>query len=355
MPILARYILRTVFAYTALVLAVLLVLGGLFIFISEQNAIGTGNYTATQAMTYASMNLPTLACQLLPVAALIGTLLGLGNLARDSELVVMRASGITTVRFCTWLAVAGLILGVLMAGVGEFVAPPLQRYARQVKVFAKYSEFSFAGSRGAWVRDGDMIISVEQQTARSRFGGVQIFRFGAGRVLLGAGRADAAVVEEGNAWRLENYAETRFTDEGTEVRKAAAENFNSTLSPDFLGLAVVDPEAMGLRDLEAYVQHLRRNDLDSSRFEVALWSRTARFAALMLVLMLALPFSLGPMRSTGQGARTVVGILIGAAFVLMSQTLENSGQILGLSPLVTGWLPTALLGAVTLTMLVRNR
>jgi lipopolysaccharide export system permease protein len=354
-PILARYILRTVFAYTALVLVVLLVLGGLFIFISEQNDIGTGNYTATQAMTFSLLNLPTLACQLLPVAALVGTLLGLGNLARDSELVVMRASGITTARFCAWLAVAGLILAVLMAGVGEFVAPPLQRYARQVKVFSKYSEFSFAGSRGAWVRDGDTIISVEQQTARSRFGGVQKFRFGAGRVLLDAGRADAAVVGEGNAWRLENYAETRFTDDGTEVRKAAAENFSSTLSPDFLGLAVVDPEAMGLRDLEAYVQHLRRNNLDSSRFEVALWSRAARFAALMLVLMLALPFSLGPMRSTGQGARTIVGILIGAGFVLMSQTLENSGQILGLSPLLTGWLPTALLGAITLTMVVRNR
>jgi len=354
-PILARYILRTVFAYTALVLAVLLVLGGLFLFINEQDDIGTGSYTATQAMTYVFFNLPSFACQLLPVAALIGSLLGLGNLARGSELVVMRASGITTARFCVWLAVAGLIMAVLMAGVGEFVAPPLEKYARQVKVFSKYSEFSFAGSRGAWVRDGDTIISVEQQSAKSRFGGVQIFRFGPGRVLLDAGRAEAASVDEATGWHLENYAETRFVGDGTEAGKVAVEEFHSTLSPDFLGLAVVEPQAMGLRDLLAYVEHLRHNGLDSSRFEVALWSRTARFVALMLVLMLALPFSLGTMRSTGQGARTVVGILIGAGFVLMSQTLENSGQILGLSPLVTGLLPTALLGAITLTLLVRTR
>jgi lipopolysaccharide export system permease protein len=354
-PILARYILRTVFAYTALVLTVLLVLGGLFLFINEQDDIGTGSYTATQAMTYVFFNLPSFACQLLPVAALIGSLLGLGNLARGSELVVMRASGITTVRFCAWLAVAGLILAVLMAGVGEFVAPPLEKYARQVKVFSKYNEFSFAGNRGAWVRDGDAIISVEQQSTKTRFGGVQIFRFGPGRVLVDAGRAGAASVDEGHGWRLENYEETRFTGDGTVARKAAVEDFHSVLSPDFLGLAVVEPQAMGLRDLVAYIDHLRRNDLDYARFEVALWSRVARFVALMLVLMLALPFSLGPMRSTGQGARMIVGILIGAGFVLMSQTLENSGQILGLTPFITGWLPTALLGALTFTMLFRSR
>jgi lipopolysaccharide export system permease protein len=77
--------------------------------------------------------------------------------------------------------------------------------------------------------------------------------------------------------------------------------------------------------------------------------------ALLLVLILALPFALGPMRNTGQGARTVIGILIGAGFVLVSQTLENSGQLLNLSPLVTGWLPTALLAALTLVMLSRVR
>jgi lipopolysaccharide export system permease protein len=355
MPILARYILRTVFGYTALVLAVLLVLGGLFLFISEQDDIGTGTYGATQAMTYVIFNLPTLAGQLLPVAALIGALLGLGNLARGSELVVMRASGVTSLRFCIWLAVAGSVLALLMAGLGEFVAPPLEKYARQVKVFSKFNEFSIAGSRDAWVRDGNTIISVAQQSAKSRFGGVQLFRFGPGRRLIEVGRAEAATVNDGSGWRLEKYSATRFPDDRTEAERDVSENFHSTLSPDFLGLAVVDPQAMGMGDLWAYIQHLRRNDLDSGRLEIVLWSRVARFAALLLVVILALPFSLGPMRATGQGARTVVGILIGAAFVLLSQTLENSGLLLGLPPVVTGWLPTALLGALTLGMLVRAR
>ena len=61
------------------------------------------------------------------------------------------------------------------------------------------------------------------------------------------------------------------------------------------------------------------------------------------------------MRSSGQGARAVIGILIGAAFVLLSQTLESSGQLFDLPPLVVGWGPTVLLAALTAGLLARAR
>ncbi len=134
--ILGRYVVRTVLGYTALVMIVLLALGALFMFIGQQDDIGVGNYTATQALLFVALNLPSYLFQLLPVAALIGSLLGLGNLARGSELIVMRSSGVTTLRFCVWLGTAGLLLASLMFVVGEYVAPPLGSYARQLKVFA---------------------------------------------------------------------------------------------------------------------------------------------------------------------------------------------------------------------------
>ena len=129
--VLGRYVIRTVLGYTSMVMIVLLALGALFMFIGQQDDIGVGNYTATQALLFVALNLPSYLFQLLPVAALIGSLLGLGNLARGSELIVMRASGVTTARFCLWLGTAGLILGSLMFVVGEYVAPPLGSYARQ--------------------------------------------------------------------------------------------------------------------------------------------------------------------------------------------------------------------------------
>jgi lipopolysaccharide export system permease protein len=112
---------------------------------------------------------------------------------------------------------------------------------------------------------------------------------------------------------------------------------------------------MGLRDLVTYIAYLERNNLDAHAFEIALWSRLARLVALLLVVILALPFALGPMRSSGQGARTVIGILIGAGFVLLSRTLESSGRLFDLEPWIVGWGPTVLLAALTFGLLLRTR
>jgi lipopolysaccharide export system permease protein len=355
--VLGRYVIRTVLGYTLMVMIVLLALGALFMFIGQQDDIGIGNYTATQALLFVLLNLPSYLFQLLPVAALIGSLLGLGNLARGSELIVMRASGVTTWRFCVWLGSAGIILASLMFVIGEYVAPPLGSYARQLKVFAKFDEFNLTGSRATWVRDGDTIISVNQQSGSARFGGIKVFRVDPSRKLLSVGRAESASVKSDNVWRLEKYVGTSFAPDSqtATVSKEGEREVRTSLSPDFLGLAVAEPDAMGLADLRGYIDHLQRNGLQSSRFEAAYWSRLARFGAVLLVIMLALPFCVGSLRNSGQGARTVIGVLIGAGFVLLSQTLESSGELFDLAPWIVGWLPTALLGVVTGTLLWRNR
>ena len=355
MGVLGRYIVRTVIAYTMLVMLVLVALGALFLFIGQQDEIGTGNYTATQALLFVALNLPTYIFQLLPVDALIGSLLGLGNLARGSELVVMRASGVTTLRFCFWLGTAGVLLAALMFVVGEYVGPPLGQYARQMKVFSKFEDFSLAGNRGTWVRDGDTIISVNQQSASTRFGGIKVFRIDRERHLLAAAIAESAQVARDKVWSLDKTFETTFNDAGSTVRRDVQTEVRTSLSPEFLGLAIAEPDTMGLRDLRTYIAHLQRNDLESGRFETAYWARLARMAAVLLVVMLALPFSIGTMRNAGQGARSVLGVMIGAAFVFVSQMLESSGQLFNLPPWVVGWIPTVLLGALTGTLLWRNR
>lgn len=355
MSTLGRYIILTVLGYTGLVMLMLLALGALFLFISQQDDIGTGGYTVLEALRFVALNLPSYMFDLLPVGALIGALLGLGNLARGSELVVIRASGVSTLRFCSWLGIAGLLLAVLMFALGEFVAPPLEKYALQLKVFSKHSQFSFAGDRGTWVRDGDTIISIEQQSASTRYGGVQLFHFDPQRRLVTIGRAESASLDAANRWRLENYAATHFVDGRTDVERSAIKEVRSSLSADFLGLAVVEPDSMALKDIVAYVGHLRVNDLETRGFETALWSRISRMTALLLVVMLALPFSFGPMRSSGQGARAVIGILIGAGYVLVSRTIESSGQIFDVPPWVVGWAPTMALAVLTVLMLARAR
>ena len=165
MSVLDRYIVRTILGAVALVMAVLLVLGALFVFIDQQKDIGVGHYTALDALWYSLLNLPQQAYELMPITALIGSLLGLGSLARGSELTVIRATGVSVARLASFALLAGLLLVLFEVLLGEFLAPPLQATARAQKAFSKLSNVSFGGGGGAWVRDGDMILNVAGQSS----------------------------------------------------------------------------------------------------------------------------------------------------------------------------------------------
>src|SRR5262249_38698508 len=122
--VLDRYIVRTILGAVALVMAVVLVLGALFVFIDQQRDVGTGNYTEVGAFWYTLLNLPQLAYELLPIVALIGSLLGLGSLARGSELTVVRATGVSVARLASMALLAGPFLVPLPRLLVCFPSPP---------------------------------------------------------------------------------------------------------------------------------------------------------------------------------------------------------------------------------------
>ncbi len=355
LPVMARYIIGAVLKYTLLVMAVLMILTGLYLFITQQDDIGTGDYQVVDAFFFVALNLPQNAFELLPIGALIGALLGLGNLARSSELIVMRSAGVSVARIAAWVGLAGIILAAGTWVLGEYVAPQLETYGQELKTMKRFQQFARAGTRGAWAKDGDTFISVQQQSAENQFSGIYVFHFDADRHLRSLGRASTAKVGANNEWVLENYTETAFTTDGLKVRREAEEVLNTRLAPEFLGLASVRPSQLTSRDLFAYVSHLKRNGLDSSVFETAFWARIARTASLIIVVMLAVPFSFGSLRTSGAGARMVVGILLGAAFFLLAQLLENGGQVFGLDPIVIAWGPTVLLALTVSIAIARTR
>lgn len=148
--VLARYVIRAVLGYTLLVMMVLLALSALYLFITQQDEIGIGTYSVEDAFLYVGLSLPQYAFDLLPIAALIGALLALGNMARSMELIVVRTSGVSTLRIAAWVALAGVGLMLLTGVLGELVAPPLEQYGRRMKTFEKFHDYSLAGNRSAW-------------------------------------------------------------------------------------------------------------------------------------------------------------------------------------------------------------
>lgn len=354
MSLLARYLIRSILGYTLMVLLVLVVLSGLYLFITQQDDIGTGTFATSDALWFVVLNLPKYVFDLLPIAALIAALLSLGNLARSMELIVIRAAGISVFRIGMWVATAGVILMLATAVLGEFVSPPLERYAKQMKAFEKFRDY-MAGSRAAWAKDGNTVVSFKQQTAGGTYGGVYIFKFDAQRKLESVGVADRASIDGNNEWQLSNYRESRIDGDRVVARRAKQTQFETALSEEFLGLSNIEPDELTGRDLYSYIGHLKANDLDARDYETGFWARIARTVAVAIIVVLAVPFAFGPMRSTGTGGRTVVGILIGVAFFFLAKLMESGGEVFNAPPVVIAWAPTLLLTLITAGALARVR
>jgi lipopolysaccharide export system permease protein len=358
MNLLDRYIVRQVLWFTVLVTVVLVTLGGLFSFIEQQGDVGTGSFGMLDAVIVTALKLPKQAGQLLPIGALIGALLGLGNLARGSELIVMRAAGVSIVRLAGAVAAAGILLCSMGVLVAEYLAPPLDAYANEVKTFGKYANFSFAGKAGIWLKDGTRIVSVQSQGIDSIYGGVYIFDLATeadGHQRLSAvTRATSATLAKDHAWSLRGYETTELTDTGALSSREPIHRFETAINADLLGAAVQDPDVLPARGLYRYVTHLRANGLESRTWEIALWSRIARMLSTIVLCVLAVPFVLGPLRSSGAGARMAIGIGIGVTYGLVNRMLESSGDIYGLSPLLVGWAPLAVLALLTCVAVART-
>jgi len=385
MNTLDRYLYRTVLIYAFMAMAVMLTLGALVLFITQQGDIGVGSYSAGDAFLNTLLNLPQTAFELLPIGAMIGALMGLGNLAAGSELVVTRASGVSVWRIGWPVGLAGLTLAVIMYGVGEYAAPPMAQYAKREKTTAKMADVSFAGSSSAWVKDGNLILRVQTGDADHAFGGVSVFELDGptrlssilraarisvadggpadtGRADTGradTGRADTGRADTGRAyagrWNLHDVATSRFGKDHVDADTRSEATMRSTVNPDFLGLAATDPQLLTLHGLASYIDHLRRNSLDTAVFEIGFWSRIARLFAVIVVTLLALPFVFGPLRTTGAGTRTVIGVLLGVLFFLVTRTVENGGQLFGLNPMLVGWLPTMGVTLCTIVAISRTR
>ena len=356
MTILDRYIVRSILGSVFLVMVVILILGGLFIFIDQQDEIGVGHYTAIDALLFTLLNLPQQAFELLPITVLIGSLLGLGSLARGSELIVIRATGISIVRLAGTALIAGMLLIGLEVLLGEFLAPPLQVAAREQKAFAKFTDISFGGGGRAWVRDGNLILNVARQSGQRQFGNLQIFELSSKHDLLAIGHASSATVGADKKWQLGGYTESRFAaDNSVTALPPGQRTLQTNVTPGFLGLAAQDPEQLTSRALWQLIQYYRDNSLDPGQYLFAFWSRIARTVAIGFAVLLAIPFVLGSLRSSGAGTRTLVGLLLGLCFFLLQLLIQSGTIVFDLNPVILAWIPTATMGMVTVFLLARAR
>ena len=354
MNILSQYMMRTIVASTVLVLVVLLALAGLFEFIAELDDT-RGNYQTPQAILFTLLRLPNLAFEMLPVATLIGSLLGLGALAGNSEIIVMRASGYSMAKLAGMVGLSGFALLMLTALVGEFIGPPLDFYARDMRVKARYLKDDAGLGNETWVKDGPVYLHLERVNSEFEFGSIYMYRFNDDNELVSIAKAENSGIDEQDNWILENLRETRFRDDGVQVvaSSVAVEAFE--VNSDLLNSSLAKPLSLSARGLLQYIDYLKRNNLDADQYESEIWYRASRTLTVMVMPILSLAFVFGSLRSGGAGGRLILGVVVGLAYYLASETLANSGQVFNLNPAMVNWLPFTALCLITLFALSRVR
>jgi len=354
MSLLTGYLMRTILSGTAMVLLVLLSLAGLFEFISQLEDT-QGDYGIPQALLYALLRMPQLSFEMLPIAALIGSLLGLGGLAANSELVVMRTAGISVRRLAIMVAASGVVLMVATGLIAEYIGPPLDYFARNMRDEARYGQDDVASGNAAWVKDGPVMLHLERVNTEFEFGGVYLFRFSDDHELESIARADNSGIDESDNWILENFRETRFQDDGVQVVESSRAVESFEINAELLGITLVKPISLSARGLLSYIGYLKRNDLSAAKYETELWSRVSGTVAVIIMPVLALAFVFGSLRSAGAGGRLMIGVMIGLGYFLASEMLANSGQVFNLNPAVITWLPSMALLLITVLALSRVR
>jgi len=352
--ILSQYMMRTIVASTALVMVVLLALAGLFEFIAELEDL-RNDYEAPQAILYTAFRLPNLAFEMMPVSALIGSLLGLGALAANSEIIVMRSAGLSVSRLAGMVGLTGVAMLVFTGLIGEYIGPPLDYFARDMRAELRSGQEDEQLGTSTWVRDGSNYLHLKRVGTEFEFSSLYVYRFREPNALDSIARAESAVIDRDDRWRLESFNETRFDDDGVQVEETdiTIEDFN--VDAELLGSALAKPSSLSLRGLTGYIDYLKRNALDARAFETELWYRVSRTFSVMVMPILALAFVFGSLRSGSTGARLLTGVIIGLAYYLASEMLANSGQVFDLEPAFVSWLPSIILVAVTVAALARIR
>jgi len=341
MQILDRYIAKSVGFSTLLVMGVLLTLFAFFAFMDEAGKIGKGRYGTWQAFQYVLLTMPRLAYQLFPICALLGTTIGLGILASNSELVAIRAAGVSLTRIIGSVMKIGLVFVVLTIIIGEGVAPAAERYAQTLRSVAMSDKLTLQGREGLWARDGNSFVNVRHILPGERLGKIYIFERDAMHRLVKLVQADSAVYRQGG-WILQGVLSSDITEQGVTSARAEEAPWQTNLSPDLLNVVTVKPNTLSILGLYDYVQYLNDNGLDAAVYEQALWGKVVAPLVTAVMVFLSIPFVFGPLRSVGVGHRILVGTLAGVGFHILNQMFTYMGLVFNFNPILSALAPAVL-------------
>ncbi|MEM6544797.1 MAG: LPS export ABC transporter permease LptG [Pseudomonadota bacterium] len=346
------YLAAVVWRSTLLVLLVIVGIDALSAFIDESDS-RSDRYGFSEIGRYVLLTLPGRCYEFVPFAALVGSMIGLGQLASAGELVVLRAAGLSKFRLtCSVLMQAGL-LAVTGFLVGEYLAPVTEQRAQSLRSVALYNDQRVSIEQGIWQRDGRSFMQVSALTLEQEVFGVRFYQLAASGGLEQVIRAEAGSYADG-VWQLEDVVATVFRRSHVVTSVSASLEVPSNVTPQVLALENVEPEQLSLRDLRGYSQFLQTQGDDAAEFRLAMWSKLLQPLAVAALVLVAVSFVFGPLRDGTLGFRLFTGVMLGVLFWLTKGLLGPASLVFGFPPLYAAAAPIAILLLLGLLLLGRS-
>ncbi len=339
------YLARNMLAGTLLAFVALFSIDSVIDLINDLELLDKRGFTVQHVVLKLFLGMPQRLYDLMPTSLLLGTLIGLGNLAARGELEAMRSVGISRMRILWSVLAVGTVLVVISMGVGETVAPTTEGYLRSLHKSSDMHKISIRSRHGQWVRDGNRFINIKQMFTDRRMADIWVYEMDADYALRRVSFARDAVYEDG-VWKLSQVRHDRILQDGVETSEMDEETWQRLVSPELFKVVSVKPEHMAAGSLKTYIEYLDANGLDSRRYQLAYFNRFAVPLSGLAMLLLAVPFVFLPLRTGGLGQRLVLGIGIAVVFDLLSRVLGNGSVVYGMPPLVGAFSPVLLVSVV---------
>ncbi|WP_045858978.1 LPS export ABC transporter permease LptG [Teredinibacter purpureus] len=334
---LKRYIAQQVWGSVWGVLLVIVSLDAIADLVDQLSQL-KGDYNFAEAFIYVLLYVPSSIYDFLPLAALVGCLIGLGVLANSSELVVMRAAGVS-IRQIIWAVMRPVFIFIFSgAFLGEFVAPYTDQFADSRRDLLQGHEKALQSERGLWFREGNEYMHFNAVLPNGKLYGITRYLFDDQGLLVQASFIRSAIYQ-GDYWSEQEGEVTYFEKESIRREEFLTRHWYTEVSPDLLNVLVLEPDELPMQRLLTYANYQEKQNIDSSEYRLAFWQKALQPLATLSLVMIAISFIFGPLRQTTMGFRVFIGVIVGLAFQTSQKLLGPISIISGFSPMFAVMIP----------------
>ncbi|QLB12760.1 lipopolysaccharide export system permease protein [Bisgaardia hudsonensis] len=349
---LERYIGKNILSTIVVTLFTLVGLSAIIKFVEQFRVIGKGSYDIVQAMIFTLLTIPKDIETFFPMAALLGALIALGNLASRSELIVMQSSGFSRFRIGLAVMKTALPLVVVTMIMGEWGIPQTEQFARDMRYKAISGGSMLSVKNGVWAKDGNNFVYIRRITEDVKLNDIYIYTFDQQRQLKQVTHANQAVFEN-QKWVLKQVNRSEIGADKINTTNYIKEDWKTTLTPDKLGIASIRPTSLSITGLSNYIHFMKETGQDSKRFELTFWQKLFQPISVGVMMLLALSFIFGPLRSITAGARIVTGICVGFLFYVVNEIFGRMSVLYDIPAVLGALIPSLVF--LTLTWWILNR